>query len=221
LIDKQTGLNLLPHDVRMVREGSDLIMSSNIPMGVVVDRTADWLHNWAETTPDNVFLAGRTEAGWREVTFKQALETVRRIATSLGARNLGQDTPIVILSGNSVNHALLSFGAQYAGVPTVPLAEQYSLINEAHGRMIYVLDKVRPAMAYTDDARLYAAALALPQLDGVEIVATRTDGAPGAVTSFASLVDGDANQDADALLAQTRSPKSSSRQVLPLIQKAF
>ncbi|MDG1414875.1 MAG: feruloyl-CoA synthase [Alphaproteobacteria bacterium] len=203
MIDKQTGLNLLPHDVRMVREGSDLIMSSNIPMGVVVDRTADWLHHWAETTPDNVFLAGRTEAGWREVTFKQALETVRRIATSLGARNLGQDTPIVILSGNSVNHALLSFGAQYAGVPTVPLAEQYSLINEAHGRMIYVLDKVRPAMAYTDDARLYAAALALPQLDGVEIVATRTDGAPGAVTSFASLVDGDANQDADALLAQT------------------
>jgi len=203
MIDKQTGLNLVPHDASMERVGRDLVMSSKIPLGDVVDRTADWLHHWAETTPDNVFLAERTETGWQEVTFKQALEAVRGIAASLGARNMGQDTPIVILSGNSVNHALLSFGAQYAGVPTVPLAEQYSLITEAHGRLIYVLDKVRPAMAYTDDAGLFASALSLPQLEDVEVVATKTEGAPRTVTSFTSLVEGDASQDADALLATT------------------
>ncbi|MFY0617664.1 feruloyl-CoA synthase [Shimia sp.] len=203
MIDKQTGLNLVPHKVGMARVGSDLIMTSKIPLGNVVDRTADWLHHWAETTPDNVFLAGRTETGWQEVTFKQALKAVRGIAASLGARNMGQDTPIVILSGNSVAHALLSFGAQYAGVPTVPLAEQYSLITEAHGRLTYVLDKVCPSMAFTEDAGLFASALSLPQLEGVEIVAAKTEGAPGAVTSFASLMEGDASQDVDALLATT------------------
>ncbi|MFQ1701473.1 feruloyl-CoA synthase [Loktanella agnita] len=187
----------------MARSGSDLILTSQIPLGDVVDRTADWLHYWAEKTPDNIFLSERCDTGWRDVTFKQALDAVRAIATSLAARNMGPDTLIVILSGNTINHALLSFGAQYAGVPTVPLAEQYSLIPDAHGRLVYVLDKVRPTMAYTEDAGLFASALGLPQLAGVEIVATRTDGAPGAVTSFDSLLDGDPRQDADSLLAKT------------------
>lgn len=193
----------MPHAVNLSRQGEDILLTSQVPLDDVAEKTADWLHHWAETTPDNVFLSERSDAGWRDVTFSQALTAVRAIATSLATRNMGPATPIVVLSGNSINHALLSFGAQYAGVPTVPLAEQYSLIPEAHGRLVYVLDKVSPAMAFTDDADLYAAALALPQLADVEIVATRTEGAPGSVTSFASLLDGDAGQDADALLAST------------------
>ena len=69
--------------------------------------------------------------------------------------------------------------------------------------MIYVLDKVKPAMAFVDDAGRYAAALALSQLDEVEIVASKTDGAPGKVTSFEALLAGDDSHDADALLATT------------------
>ncbi|SFA68941.1 feruloyl-CoA synthase [Poseidonocella pacifica] len=203
MIDSQTGLDLVPHSVSLTRRKSDLILTSQVPLAPVVERTADWLHHSAEQTPDNVFLSERAEAGWRDVTFAQALRMVRAIATSLGARGMGPQTPIVILSGNSINHALLSFGAQYAGVPTVPLAEQYSLIPEAHGRLTYVLEKVRPVMAYAEDAALYAGALALPQLRGVEIVATHLDGAQGAATSFASLLEGDKGQNADALLAST------------------
>ncbi|KJZ19036.1 feruloyl-CoA synthase [Loktanella sp. S4079] len=203
MTDATTGLNLRAHAVELTNVGNDLILTSKIPLDPVVERTADWLHKWAQDTPDAVFLAERKGDGWREVTFAQALNDVRNIATSLGARGLGQDTPIVIMSGNSIDHALLSFGAQYAGVPTVPLAEQYSLIPEAHGRLIYVLNKVKPAMAFVDDAGRYAAALALPELSGVEIVASTTVGAPGKVTAFADLLAGDVTQDADALLAAT------------------
>ncbi|WP_417586669.1 feruloyl-CoA synthase [Pararhodobacter oceanensis] len=203
MTDQQTGLNLVPHSVDLSRQGEAFILTSKTPLAPVVDRTADWLHHWAQVTPDQVFLAERSETGWREVTFKQALAAVRAIATSLRARNMGPETPIVILSGNSVNHALLSYGAQYAGVPTVPLAEQYALITDAHGRLTYVLDKVRPTMAYVEGAAAYASALALPQLRGVEIVATDTRGAPCTVTPFASLLVEDAGQDADAILAAT------------------
>ncbi|WP_106745939.1 feruloyl-CoA synthase [Yoonia maritima] len=203
MTDKITGLNLRAHAVEMTQAGDNLILTSKIPLDPVVDRTADWLHKWASETPDVVFLAERTGDAWREVTYAQALTAVRAIATSLAGRGMGQETPIVIMSGNSIDHALLSFGAQYAGVPTVPLAEQYSLIPEAHGRLIYVLDKVKPAMAFVDDAGRYAAALALSQLDEVEIVASKTDGAPGKVTSFDALLAGDDSHDADALLATT------------------
>ncbi|SMD05385.1 feruloyl-CoA synthase [Primorskyibacter flagellatus] len=196
--DPVTGLRLVPHSVEMRREKSHLFLTSNVPLDAVVDRTSDWLHHWASAAPDRVFLSERAGDSWREVTYAQALRQVRAVAAWLLARGLTQDTPIVILSGNSVDHALLSFGAQYVGVPTVPLAEQYSLTPEAHGRLTYVLDKVKPSMAFTDDAGRYASALRLPQFDGVEVVASNSAGAPRDVTAFADLLNGDATVDLDA-----------------------
>jgi feruloyl-CoA synthase len=75
-----------------------------------------------------------------------------------------------------VDHFILSLAAQYVGVPVVPLAEQYSLIPEAHGRLIYVINKVRPKLAYVSDAAAYTSALASPELAGLEAIASRTDG---------------------------------------------
>ncbi|WP_417607384.1 feruloyl-CoA synthase [Primorskyibacter flagellatus] len=196
--DPVTGLRLVPHSVEMRREKSHLFLTSNVPLDAVVDRTSDWLHHWASAAPDRVFLSERAGDDWREITYAQALRQVRAVAASLLARGLTQDTPIVILSGNSVDHALLSFGAQHVNVPTVPLAEQYSLTPEAHGRLTYVLDKVKPSMAFTDDAGRYASALRLPQFDGVEVVASNPAGAPRDVTAFADLLNGDATVDLDA-----------------------
>ena len=189
--DATTGLRLVPHSVAVRRENDALYLSSNVELDPVALRTGDWLHHWAGEAPGRVFLSERSGDGWRDVTYAEALAKVRAIAGGLIARGLGQETPIAILSGNSVDHALLSFGAQYAGVPTVPLAEQYSLIPEAHGRLTYVLDKVKPAMAFTDDARRYASALVLPQFDGMEIVASRTEGAPREATAFAEFLSSD------------------------------
>ncbi len=189
--DATTGLRLVPHSVAVRRENDALYLSSNVELDPVATRTGDWLHHWAGEAPGRVFLSERSGDGWRDVTYAEALAKVRAIAGGLIARGLGQETPIAILSGNSVDHALLSFGAQYAGVPTVPLAEQYSLIPEAHGRLTYVLDKVKPAMAFTDDARRYASALVLPQFDGMEIVASRTEGAPREATAFAEFLSSD------------------------------
>ncbi len=200
-MDATTGLRLKPHRVSVRKDGATLFLTSKLPLDPAVERTADWVHRWAAEAPDSVFLTAREGDGRREVAYGEALAQVRAIAASLIARGLGQETPIVILSGNSIDHALLSLGAQYAGVPTVPLAEQYSLIPEAHGRLVYVLDKVVPALAFADDANRYASALGLPQLENVEIVASTTDGAPGPATAFGDLLDGNPAVDVDTRLA--------------------
>lgn len=202
MTDPTTGLRLAPHDVAVRKGDGALYLSSRLPLDPVVGRTGDWLHRWASEAPDRIFLSERRGDGWRDLSYAETLEAVRAIAAALVARGLGQDTPIAILSGNSIDHALLSFGAQYAGVPTVPLAEQYSLIEEAHPRLVYVLEKVRPAMAFVDDAGRYAAALALPQFDGVEIVASCTDGAPRPVTAFGEVLRGERSVDVDAAHAR-------------------
>lgn len=193
--DNATGLTLVPHAATMERRGADLLMTSRTPFDPVVSNTGVWLDKWAEETPSSIFLAERSGDGWREMGYAEVRDAVRAIASSLAARGMDASTPIVIMSGNSLDHALLSLGAQYAGVPTVPLAEQYSLIPEAHDRLVYVLNKVRPAMAFVDDAARYGAAISRPELEGVEIVASLTDNAPVKVTPFAELLRGDSGVD--------------------------
>ncbi|MBU2484735.1 MAG: feruloyl-CoA synthase [Alphaproteobacteria bacterium] len=200
--DNATGLTLVPHAATMERRTGDLLMTSRTPFDPVVSNTGVWLHKWAEKTPSSIFLAERSGDGWREMGYAEVRDAVRAIASSLAARGMDATTPIVIMSGNSLDHALLSLGAQYAGVPTVPLAEQYSLITEAHDRLVYVLNKVRPTMAFVDDAARYGAAISRPELEGVEIVAGLTENAPVKVTPFAELLRGDGGVDLDGVHAK-------------------
>ncbi|PCH94443.1 MAG: feruloyl-CoA synthetase [Rhodobacteraceae bacterium] len=190
--------NFQPHNVhREDRADGTILLTSKDALSPSVERTGDWLHNWAEKSPDTVFIAERSGAGWRQETYLSTLQKVRAIAASLLARGLNADTPILIMSGNSVDHALLSLAGQYAGIPTVPLAEQYSLITEAHGRLIHAIELVEPKMAFVSDVNQYKAALELDQLNGIEIVASNT-GNRTDVTSFSDLLKGDAGVDVDA-----------------------
>jgi feruloyl-CoA synthase len=155
--DNTTGLTLVPHAVNIERRAEDLLMTNPNVCDPVVSNTGVWLDKWADEAPSRVFLAERSNEGWREMGYAEVRDAVRAIASSLAARGMDGSTPIVIMSGNSIDHALLSLGAQYAGVPTVPLAEQYSLITEAHERLVYVLNKIKPAMAFVDNASRYGA----------------------------------------------------------------
>ncbi|WP_243612769.1 feruloyl-CoA synthase [Shimia aestuarii] len=192
----------LKHSVaRENRPDGTILLRSNYELGPVAEKTADWLHHWANEAPDRVFIAERSGAGWREESYSATLEKVQAIAASLLARGMGPDTPILIMSGNGVDHGLLSLAAQYVGVPTAPVAEQYSLIHGAHGRLQHAIELVGPKMAYVVDADQYDEALALDALNGIEVVASRP-GQNGKVTPFADLLKGDAGVDLAAAHAK-------------------
>ena len=118
--DVVTGLRLVPPSARVERRGEALHLTTATPLDPAVETTAVWLHRWAAETPEHVFLSERAGEGWRDLTYAQVLGQVRAVAASLVARGLGPDTPIAILSGNGVDHAILSYAAQYVGVPTSP-----------------------------------------------------------------------------------------------------
>ena len=191
----------LKHSVlREDRDDGTMLLRSSHALGPVVEKTGVWLHDWAEKAPDRTFLAERSGAGWREESYSATLQKVRALAQSLLARGMGPDTPILIMSGNGVDHGLLSLAAQYIGVPTAPVAEQYSLINGAHGRLQHAIELVHPKMAYVVDADQYAEALALDALNGIEVVASRP-GRNSKVTPFDDLLKGDGSVDVDAAYA--------------------
>ncbi|WP_176086434.1 feruloyl-CoA synthase [Martelella sp. HB161492] len=189
-------LTLIAHSVNLEKRADGaLLATSNVPLDPVVAHTGIWLDHWARTAPSRVFLAERAGAGWREHGYGEISDMVRAVASALVGRGYGPDRPILIMSGNGVDHAILSFAAQYAGIPTAPLAEQYSLIEEAHGRLAYAIGKLRPALAFVDDAARYAAALSRPEFDDIDIIAVSTEGAPRPVIAFADLLKGDASVD--------------------------
>jgi feruloyl-CoA synthase len=163
----------------------------------VAKNTGVWLHRWAEKSPDRVFIAERSGKGWRELRYAELLQQVRAVAASLVSRDLGPERPICVISGNSVNHAVLALAAQYVGVPLAPLAEQYALLSEAHPRLQYAIERVRPAMVFADDAGILRAALALDFLRGIEKVVAHPSGAPVGVTSFSELLKGSAGPRVD------------------------
>lgn len=194
--------NFKPHDVSSERRGDGtLLLRSNAEMGDVVDTSADWLHRWSVEVPERIFLAERSGAGWREETYQSTLQKVRAIAASLLARGMGPDTPILIMSGNGVDHGLLTLAAHYVGVPTAPIAEQYALIPAARERLEHAISLVNPRMAYVIDADKFAHAITIDALAGVEIVASNV-GLQSGVTAMDTLLQGDSGVDIDVARGQ-------------------
>ena len=185
------GPEFAPQEVaRDVAADGTIYVRSTQTLGTPVKNTGVWLDDWAERTPDAVFIAERSGHGWRRVTYAEARDQVHAIAAALLERGLGPDHPIALLSGNGVDHGLLTLAAQYVGVPTAPIAEQYSLIHGAHNRLRGVLEKVRPTSVFVADAQHFAEALRLDVLSGVEIIASAKGSFEGKVTPFKDLTKG-------------------------------
>jgi feruloyl-CoA synthase len=194
-------LNYIPHDVvRDDRADGSILLRSRVPLGPVAQNTGAWLHEWAGKAADRVFIAERSGEGWREVRYAEVLQQVRAIAASLLARSLGPDRPICVISGNSVDHAMLALAGQYVGVPIVPLAEQYSLVPDAYPRLQYAVETVHPGLIFADDGGAYGAALALDFMNGIERVVARNG--DKSFTAFSDLLKGDKGPNVDAAHAE-------------------
>ena len=162
------------------------------PQQALIDypaRLTDSLHHWASVAPDRIFMAERdADGGWRKITYAELLEQSCRIASSLLARDLSAERPLLILSGNSIDHALMSFGAMVAGVPFCPVSPAYSLISRDYGKLAYLMKLLTPGLVFVDDADQFAAALQANIPEEIEVVASRGTLAGRAVTKFSDLL---------------------------------
>ena len=152
-----------------------MILSSGLKIDPVVRNTGEWLHQWAEKTPNAVFLAERSGPGWTELRYGEALAQARAVAAGLMDHGVVPGDKIIILSGPSIAHGILKLAAQYIGVATVPVAEQYSLIPDALPRLIHIAEKVRPAMVFAENADKFKSGLSLPQFESTLKVVARGD----------------------------------------------
>ena len=172
------------------------------------ERLTDRLQHWAHIKPTQTLFARRVKltdgslGDWRHVTYAEAWKTARNIAQSLINRGLNAERPVVILSENSLEHALLALGCMVAGVPFVPTSPPYSLISQDYDKLKHVLRTVTPGLVFASDAR-YAKAIAATVSSDMEIVMNEGGVEGKQVTTFEALCSTPATAQVDAAIAAT------------------
>ena len=183
-------------------------MTAEQPLQPYAERMTDRLQHWATTKPNHSFMARRTKLAdgtlgeWRHITYAQAWQSARNIAQSLIDRGLNAERPVVILSENSLEHALLALGAMVAGVPFVPTSPPYSLVSVDYDKLKHVLKTVTPGLVFASDAR-YAKAIAATVDASMEVVLVEGDIEGRSVTRFDSLCATPATPAVDAAIQAT------------------
>jgi feruloyl-CoA synthase len=156
-----TDLRLAP--ARVVTEkradGTTLLRSPQ-PLGAHARAVGEWLLRWAAEAPERVFLAERKGEAWRKVSYREALDAVRRIGQSLLERGLDASRPVAILSDNGVDHGLLALGAMHVGIPVAPVSPAYSLMSKDFAKLKHIFELVQPGLVYVADPQKFAPALA-------------------------------------------------------------
>ena len=188
-------------------------LQADAPLQPYPERLTDRLKHWAETRPEQVWLARREPrlgadgkigfGDWQSLTYAQAWAGARRIAQGLITRGLDAERPVVILSENSLEHGLLALGCMIAGVPYVPTSPAYSLISSDYDKLKHVLRTVTPGLLFASDAARYGKAIAAVADEGMEVVLVNGTLDGRASTSFADLAATPETPAVEAALAAT------------------
>src|SRR3954469_8358706 len=173
---KHRAVRLCAPEVQVARRADGtLLLKSGRPLPLYPDKLTDRLVHWANAAPDRVFMAERASGGgWRAITYAQMLEKVRRIGAALLTRNLSAERPIVILSGNDLEHALLGLAANYVGIPYAPISPAYSLISSDFGKLKHIFNLLTPGLVYACNAQ-YQRAIASAVPLGAEVIVGSLD----------------------------------------------
>jgi feruloyl-CoA synthase len=192
--------NNAPAPLRQVRLGAFDAVLEHGDGGVIHMRTAQTLapyhaklseplEHWAKAAPDRVFLAQRNaEGSWRTLTYAQALADVKRIGAALLRRGLSAERPIVILSANDIEQALLGLAASYVGIPYAPISPAYSLMSTDFGKLRAIIALLTPGLVFANDGGPFARALYATVPDDIELVVTRNPLGDRTTTLFTDLI---------------------------------
>jgi feruloyl-CoA synthase len=151
-----------------------LVMASPAAQSIEQNGFVDFVAWWAYRRSEAPAFSERLpQGGWRTVTWDELWNQVRRVAAGLLELNLDPARPILLLSGNSIEQAILLLAAEYIGIPTAPVSPSYSTVSRDFARLKGVAGLVRPAAVFVQDRAPFEHALAALALPGVPVVAVR------------------------------------------------
>jgi feruloyl-CoA synthase len=173
----------------IARPDGSRIVRARQPLGAYPRSMSERLVFWAQTAPERTFIAKRDASGeWRRISYAQAADAARRIGQALLDRGLSAERPVLILSDNDLEHALLVLAGQYVGVPTCALSPAYSLVSQDHERLRHCANTLTPGLVFAADGARYAKAINAAFDGSVEALVTANPVPDRRSTLFADLL---------------------------------
>ena len=153
------------------RADGGVIIRNDLPFAQTFQTTNAALDHWAEVAPAAIWLAERSGEGWRTMSFGEAHDRIAHLAGALAGLGVGPGRPLMILTGNSIDHALMTYAAMRIGGAVAPVSPQYAQPGADLARLGHAVELIRPACVFTADAAVNARALSATALAGVAVVA--------------------------------------------------
>jgi feruloyl-CoA synthase len=190
---------MTPVPYRNVRVGPSDVVIDHKPDGTILARSphllgkypkkmTELLDHWARHASYRTFLAQREPRfGWRNVTYAETQFFARRIGQALLNRDLSVQNPVIVLSGNEIEHALLGIGCMYSGIPYCPISPARSLATMDFEALHAIFKLLTPGLVYVSDGVKYEKAIRAVLPANTELV-VNVNPIPGA-TNFGELVN--------------------------------
>jgi feruloyl-CoA synthase len=160
------------------------------PLGEFPRRFTDRLVQGANAHPERTLVARRGLDGeWIRLSYADVFEHARRIGQALLERGLSKERPLVILSGNDLQHFQLALGAMYAGIPYAPLSPAYSLVATDFGKLGELIAQLTPGAVYASDGAGFGRALAAVLPGDAELILGDGDVDGREATRFSALLE--------------------------------
>ncbi|MBO0904437.1 feruloyl-CoA synthase [Jiella sonneratiae] len=154
-------------------------------------RLTERLLEWAQRAPERTLFAQRPApggAGWNRIGYGAMVERMRAVGQALLDSPASADRPVLILSGNSLDHATLALAAMHVGIPYAPVSPAYSLLSSDFGKLRQIAGDLTPGVVFAEDGAAFGAAVAAILPDDAMLVLGR-GAVPGkASAAFASLL---------------------------------
>ena len=187
-------IDFLARDIDLERRADGTcIMRSRIPLRAYETHIPAYLAQHAKAQPDILWLAQRRgpQRAWHRVSYGEGKRIVDALTQALLDLNMPQDRPLAILSGNSIEHALMTQAGMQARLPVAPVSPAYSLISQDHSKLRYIFDLIRPGIVMVQDGVMFQKALdalaAAQLLDDVVLIHVERAAAGHKSRAFADL----------------------------------
>jgi feruloyl-CoA synthase len=142
------------------RDDGSTVLSSRRALGEIEPSITAVLRRRAAEHPDRPLAAQRdAEDRWVTLSYGEAERRARALAAAFAQLGLGPGRPLMILSGNSLEHLVVSLGAYAAQVPVMPISVAYSLMSADHARITAIAQLTEPGLVFADDAGPFGDAL--------------------------------------------------------------
>ena len=167
------GPKFAPREIRIEkRPDGTLVLRSPIAFETPQWSILDFIPQWAEKAPQRVFLAQRGRDGeWQKLSYAELWQRVQSVGQAMIDLGAKRGDRLAILSGNSIEHAIVMFAAMSVGIVAASISPNYSLMPGGLARLQDIATLLQPSFVFVQDSEVYSGARKIPELSSATWIA--------------------------------------------------